>query len=331
MPNASVSVIIPAFNAEKTIGRTLEAIQKQSYPNIEIMIVDDGSTDRTQEIVQSFSGVKYVFQENAGPATARNHGARLASSDILFFTDSDCTPQPDWIEKILTGFEQKDVGVVCGSYGIANPQSLLARCIHQEIRYRHHELVPDFPKVFGSYNFAVRKHIFESVGGFNTQYRWASGEDNDLSYKIIHAGHKIFFQRDALVDHVHPSSVLKYLKEQYRHGFWRAKMYLDFPNMIKGDDYTFWKDSGEVAMVFPILGLLLAGLFLNDILTLAIILIGLLFSMELIFSWMMTKKFYAGFFYSLVMFFRAFARAFGLSSGILHFCLKKNKNKSNSS
>jgi len=271
----SVSVIIPAFNASSTIGRTLTALKNQDYSgNFEVIVVDDGSSDNTASVVSSFATVRYVRQNNAGPASARNHGAKLAKGDFLVFTDSDCVPHLDWISQLMAGFASgrglspefqgdcslpQQIGVVAGSYGIANPDSELAGCIYAEIVWRHAHLMPDFPNAFGSYNFCVKKNVFEAVGGFNTDYPHASGEDNDLSYKITKSGWRIYFQRKALVDHYHPTLVLKYLKEQFRHGFWRVKMYADHPLMMRGDGYTFWKDAIEI----PWAGCFVLGLALS--------------------------------------------------------------------
>lgn len=322
--NASlVSVVVPAFNAQTTIRQTIQAILNQTYNNVQIIIVDDGSTDNTASIVKSFQKVNYLYQDNAGPAAARNRGAGAASSEIIFFTDADCAPHPDWIEKILSGFNEPAIGVVCGSYGIANPQSLLARCIHKEILFRHEKLMPDYPKVFGSYNFAVRKKLFDEVGGFNTAYRNASGEDNDLSYQFIKAGYKIFFNKTALVDHVHTTHLIKYLKEQYRHGYWRVKMYQDHPAMMRGDDYTFWKDIVEIPLVFltsiSFVFLFLFPVWFNIFIGVSIV----FFSIELFYGLLITKTFYEGVYSSLLMLMRAFSRAFGLSSGFMQFIDKR--------
>ncbi len=302
----TVSVIIPAYNASATIARALEALAKQDCRQpFEVIVVDDGSTDDTAAVVKRFPSVIYVRQDNAGPAAARNHGARMAKGQHLCFTDSDCVPHTDWITLLLRGFSVPDIGVVCGSYGIANSQSRLARGIHAEIMFRHAHLLPDFPKAFGSYNFCVRKEVFDRVGGFQTGYRQASGEDNDLSYKILKAGHRIYFQRQALVDHHHTTQLGKYLKEQFRHGFWRVKMYAEHPDMAKGDDYTFWKDMIEVPWAAACVSVPVLSLFF------------LLFQM--FFACRMLRGFFDIFFFTFVMFFRAFARTFGLSTGICYF------------
>lgn len=324
-----ISVIIPAYNAQHTIAKTLEALQKQDYPDpFEVIVVDDGSVDDTARVVRGFSAVRYVYQVNAGPAAARNHGARIAKGVYLAFTDSDCVPRPDWISMLMRGFTQHEVAVVMGGYGIANPDIPLASCVHREIVFRHARLMPDFPKVFGSYNFCVKKEIFGGVGGFDVSYRNASGEDNDLSYKIGRAAGRIYFKRDALVDHYHPVKVSKYLKEQFRHGFWRAQMYVTHPAMLKGDGYTFWKDMVEVVWslglaVLP-LGLAFSGFDMRFFFLMLIV----FFVFQYVFAWAMLEELRCKLFWAFVMFLRAFSRSFGLSTGFLSIFSKKKVNKS---
>ena len=327
-----VSVIIPAYNASSTIGKALDALSRQKcFQPFEVIVVDDGSTDNTGEILRVFNKMgtvpfRIIRQDNAGPAAARNHGASLAQGEYLAFTDSDCIPHEDWISTLMAGFSQSHVGVVAGSYGIANPESRLARCICEEILWRHAHLMPKFPNSFGSYNFCVKKNVFDAVGGFNPEYRHASGEDNDLSYKITRSGWRIYFERKALVDHHHPTRVDKYLKEQFRHGFWRVRMYRDHPRMIRGDGYTYWKDMIEV----PWAGCILVSLLVSALNHLGFVSIGcfILLSLlifEIISAFIMTHCFFGGIFFGLVLFFRAFARTLGFSTGILSLWRKKIK------
>ena len=319
------TVVIPAYNAQQTIVHAIQAVLAQTYPgDIEIIVVDDGSTDRTGEMAQSFREVKYIRQDNAGPASARNKGASTGKGQFIFFTDSDCIAHRNWIEKILKCFSDDNIGVVCGSYGIANHQSILARSIHREILYRHHFLMPRFVRAFGSYNFCVRRRVFDEAGGFDESYRRASGEDNDLSYKILKNGHRIFFAKDALVDHYHPTGIQKYLKEQFRHGFWRAKMYWDHPDMARGDDYTFWKDMAEVPLSLISSGTLIFALFHGWFFKFFIffIIIPFIF-LEICFAFLMLRAICASLYFGCVMFMRSFARTFGLSTGMTVFFIKK--------
>ncbi|MGR9099043.1 MAG: glycosyltransferase [Gammaproteobacteria bacterium] len=312
----SIAVIIPAFNCERTVCQTLAALQNQSRPPDEIIVVDDGSTDGTFPLVENFQNVRCIRQKNAGPAAARNAGGFEALSSVLLFTDADCIPRKEWIETLSRHFQDPGVKVVCGSYGIANPESLLARCIQSEIIFRHHRLMPENPRVFGSYNFAIRREVFIGLKGFDTTYPHASGEDNDLSYRLSKAGHRILFDRAALVDHFHTTLVRRYLREQYRHGFWRAKMYADHPAMMKGDDYTFWKDIIEAPMAIGCMVAFAVALLESEGAA-GLLGIGLFpfVALEMVFGLMMTGNFGRGLFWGWVMWLRAIARTCGFLLG----------------
>lgn len=340
MISEKISIIIPAYNCEKTIGRTLEATLTvaSAFRNaptsqtqnryVEIIVVDDGSTDNTKNEILKFSTVKYYYQSNAGPASARNRGAQEARGDILFFTDSDCLPHRDWLEIMIDCFNKHDVAVVAGSYGIANAQNRLSRCIQQEIIFRHTTLMPEFPNYFGSFNFTIKKSVFDEVGGFNTAYRAASGEDNDLSYKLSVRGYKIHFVKDALVDHYHPVSVRQYLREQFRHGFWRVRMYWDYPQMAKGDGYTFWKDSLEVVLVVAFYLLLFALILLKFAKLSLWVFIGngaVLIAINVFFGIRISADWRDGLFFSDVMILRAFARTNGFLLGAFSSSINKKK------
>ncbi len=353
MPVDLISVVVAVYNGEKTIAKTMAAILSQDFSaELEVIVVDDGSTDRTSEILATFTrhserseesnpdeilrccapqndkiSILYFRQTNQGPASARNKGAECAKGEIIFFTDSDCVPAPDWIKTNIAHYSDPTVAVVAGSYDILNNESLLARCIHAEIIFRHQVLMPLYPKVFGSYNFSIRKKIFNQVGGFNTDYRYPSGEDNDLSYKVIQTGYKIYFARDSLVAHDHPTKLWRYLEEQYRHGFWRVKMYADHPSMSRGDDYTFWKDIVEIPIVLLLILSPILILFKN-LLYIVILFNFLLYLIEFYYGFIMTRQLPEGFFLSCVMWLRSFARSFGFSSGIFYFFSKKILKKS---
>ena len=132
-----ISVVIPAFNAEATISKVVEAVRGQDLSEeLEVIVVDDGSTDQTAARAQQ-SGAVVVRQGNRGPAGARNTGWRTANGETVLFTDSDCRPHRDWARKLLAGFTNPEVAAVAGSYGIWHPQSWLARNIHEEIKSRH--------------------------------------------------------------------------------------------------------------------------------------------------------------------------------------------------
>lgn len=315
----TVSVIIPVYNRAHLIGPVIEALLEQNYKPLEIIIVDDGSMDNTREVVKSYP-VKYIYQENRGPASARNRGFRKSKGDIIAFIDSDCIAKKDWLENLIKGFDSPEVGAVAGSYDIANPQSVLSRLIHEEIKWRHLGF-KKYIRAFGSYNVVIRREVFEKVGGFDETYRTASGEDNDLSYRILKAGYKIRFMPNALVAHYHTENLFKYLREQYRHAFWRMKLYKDHPDMIKGDDYTTLRDALEMpfsVLSIPGLFLLFTRYWFFEFLLL-VCLILLLLPLPVRIS--LQKKDAIYLMMVTVLFFRALVRAAGMTKGIVRFWL----------
>ena len=290
---------------------------------VEVIVVDDGSTDQTAAEARR-AGAVLISQSNRGPAVARNTGWRAAQGGMVLFTDSDCRPRRDWAKKLLAGFTSPEVGAVAGSYGIWNPHSWLARQIHMEIKNRHAKM-GDSVRAFGSYNVAVRREILEKLTGFDEHYQRASGEDNDLSYRILKAGFTIAFRPDALVDHLHQESIFSYLKEQARHGYYRMLIYRTHPNMVVGDDYTGLKDIVEppFALVLLVLGPLSLALdgsaaliYLGSVLAYCLLqlvsLRGKVWRVEGLKRWP----------YAAVTFLRGFARAMGMAAGIGRFGLR---------
>jgi glycosyltransferase involved in cell wall biosynthesis len=107
MNNApNISVIVPVFNGEKYLAETIKSILAQTYQPLEIIVVDDGSTDNSRNISQSFKEIKYVYQENAGPAFARNRGLREAQGDYFAFLDADDLWVPNKLELQIDAFQK---------------------------------------------------------------------------------------------------------------------------------------------------------------------------------------------------------------------------------
>jgi len=258
--NKTVSIVIPMHNSARTIGRTLEACINQELPGAqtEIIVVDDGSTDKSVEIAEKLP-VKVLRQENRGPAAARNRGWREARGKIICFTDSDCVPQRDWIQKLLRGYDSPKVGGVGGTYAIMNRDSVLASAIHEEIALRH-QRQSGTVDYLGSFNLSYKKSVLEEVGGFNEEYTRASGEDNDLAYRVTKKGYRLAFVKNSAVAHYHPDRLLGYLRQQFWHGCWRMKIYKDHPEMTSGDSYGGMYDLMQPPMALLILLLCPLGL-----------------------------------------------------------------------
>jgi len=317
-----VSIVIPAHNSAATLGECLTACLKQTYPDCEIIVVDDGSTDNTAGVAQAFP-VTLVRQARRGPAAARNTGANAATGVVVAFTDSDCIAHGDWIERLIAGFTG-DIRAVGGTYGIANPHSALARLIHAEIQLRHARY-GDQVDFAGSYNMAVEREAFLELNGFDEDFRSASAEDNDLCYRLLDSGRGIRFVREAIVDHYHPVRLRPYLVTQARHGFWRAKLYAKHPGRKSGDRYA-----GGLELWLPVVAIVLVAnalilmLFLN--LPLLIACAGgllLLFFYRVNTAWQITRAdnsmplLYSAW----TLWLRDFARGIGIARGVWHFLI----------
>lgn len=235
-----IAVVVGAYNEEKHITDLLEALLNQTRLPDEIIIVDDGSKDRTAEIIGSYVSknpiIKYIFQKNAGPAAARNNAWKNSTSDICIFTDGDCVPENVWVERLIKPFDNEKVGGVAGAYKTINKKNILSRFIGLEIEWRYSK-VKDEIQAHGTYNLAVRKKVLEEIGGLDESYPVPSGEDWDMTYKISER-YKLIFIRDAVVGHYHPEKFWWYMKNQVRRAFDRIKVYKDHPEMKKGDNYT---------------------------------------------------------------------------------------------
>jgi cellulose synthase/poly-beta-1,6-N-acetylglucosamine synthase-like glycosyltransferase len=197
--------------------------------------------------------------------------------------------------------------------------------VHQEIMERHRRM-PSFVRAFGSYNVGIPRYVLEATGGFDPAYRRASGEDNDLSYRINKEGWRIAFRPQARVAHYHPEKVWNYLLEQYRHGLWRAKLYQDHPAMIRGDDYTRMRDRVEPLLVLGIL--IFAVLSVFGIIVSSwplLVLLGAYVGIQLSWpiSWWLGEGRIGAFPFAGVTFLRGFARTAGVCMGIFHLGFKK--------
>lgn len=316
----TISIVIPAFNAERTIGRSVEAALAQEWAegSIEVVVVDDGSTDGTA-VEAERAGARLIRQDNGGPASARNRGWRESAGDIIFFTDSDCFPRPDWVRRLARLFEEESVGAAGGSYAAANDNNVLASCIQEEIAARHRRMRRTV-RFLGSFNLAVRRSALEQLNGFHTEYLNASGEDNEFSYRLRKAGYTLLFDRDAIVAHVHPTRLSRYLREQARHGFWRMKIYRDHPEQMSGDDYSGGFDFMEPPAALSLLGLLplLSLPFVPELFRLILIFLVIVALWPAI---VMARRKKSGrhLFFFPVRFLRSFARGIGMAGGIWRF------------
>ncbi len=220
------SVIVPAYNSGDTILFLLNSLSNQSFKDFEVIVVDDGSQDNTSQIIQSFPYTCIRLTQNHGPAYCRNFGANNAQGEILVFTDSDCRVDNRWLENIYKNFSQNDVEVIMGKL-VLMPSTLLGDSISAlgfpaggAIGFdKIWKVDPKgFTDSLSSCNCAVRKDIFDKIGGFDESLPYPGGEDTLLAYNLSRLNYRIKYCPDVLVFHEARDSFMGFLKWQFRRG-----------------------------------------------------------------------------------------------------------------
>lgn len=235
----SASVIIPTFNGALRIGNCLDALVRQTHhANVEVIVVNDGSTDHTPTVVSRYAGVRLVSQANAGPAAARNRGAIEACGEILLFIDDDCVPVSNWMTAMLEPFRDPEV---VGGKGVYRSRqgAVIARFvqIEYEERYRPMERLEHIDFV-DTYSAAFRRDRFLEAGGYDTAFPVACAEDAELSFRMSARGWKMKFVPTAIVHHTHPDTLRNYLRKKYKFAYWRMLAVRKNPEKVVKDSHT---------------------------------------------------------------------------------------------
>lgn len=169
----TVSVIVPTFNNAKYIVAAIDSIRKQSHKDTEIIVIDDGSTDNTQQIMKTFPDVVYVYQQHQGPAKARNKGLSEAHGEYIQFLDSDDVLLPTKLEKCLAVFDSHpDVGLVYTDYEVRNSDLKEPIAIQSTIPQKPQgsvlaELINSMSTFFAPHCALIRRSHIDAVNGFN--------------------------------------------------------------------------------------------------------------------------------------------------------------------
>ncbi|MGI5819489.1 MAG: glycosyltransferase [Armatimonadota bacterium] len=249
------SIIIPAYNAERTIANTLRACLDQDFPadEYEIIVVDDGSKDDTAEQVRRFP-VRLLSQENAGAAAARNRGAGVARGDVLLFVDADCINPPDAVRR-LVGSVRCNGGpqIVSAIYAATPDLPLVTSCLNEEIRFRHLHL-SDSPGHVGSYCMAMPRRVFEDLGGFDERFK--RSEDNEFCTEAVERGYELHVLQDVALAHHHVRTMRAWLRDQYTSAYWKLQSLRTHSKTRVSDGYFGLRDWMAPALAALMLGLL---------------------------------------------------------------------------
>ena len=199
-----VSVIIPVHNGAKCIGRCLNAVFASSYSPLEVIVVDDCSTDNTVALVRQKGVTAYQLPEKSGPATARNYGAGCARGEILLFIDSDVEVRKETIASVVEDFRQNpEIAAVFGSYDDAPAENNLLSQYRNLLHHFHCQQSSTKAFSFWAGCGAIRKNIFKEFEGFNQKrYNKHSIEDIELGYRICERGYQILLDKRLQVKHL---------------------------------------------------------------------------------------------------------------------------------
>lgn len=210
-----LSIIIPAFNSEKTLSKLLDSIRCSDFSDYEVVVVDDSSADNTASIIRNYKGIRGVFLSvHSGPSIARNKGAEEAKGEVLVFFDSDVEIEPDTLSKIVRRFQENPaIKVLSGTYS--------DEPLNQEFFPRFKALwfkslfmdTQDITDSLEGFCLAIDRELFKSSGGFDPIYKTSSIEDYEFGCRIRRR-HPIYFDSSIQVRHHFP-------------GFWEnARLFL---------------------------------------------------------------------------------------------------------
>jgi glycosyltransferase involved in cell wall biosynthesis len=236
-----VSVIICSYNGASTIESCLRSMERLRYPEYEVIFVDDGSTDGTQEILKKFPWVRNIRQKNMGLSYARNVGMNAARGEVIIYTDSDCEADEDWLYYMVLALVRSSHAGMGGPNLIPDEGSWVADCVglspggptHVMINDREAEHVPGC-------NMAYYTRVAKEINGFDPQFR-AAGDDVDFIWRLQHAGYTIGFSPAAQVWHYRRNTVRAYLKQQKGYGIAEALLKYKHPDHFNTLGASHWR------------------------------------------------------------------------------------------
>ncbi len=239
LPWPRISVVVCSHNGESTLRECLEGLRRLQYPNFEVIVVNDGSTDATDEIVREY-GFRQISTENRGLSVARNIGMEAATGEIIAYTDSDCWPDPHWLTYLAGTFLATDyVGV--GGPNLAPPgDGHIAECVANAPGGPVHVLLSDQEaEHIPGCNMAFRKSCLQTIDGFDPQFRTA-GDDVDVCWRLQEQGWKLGFSPAAVVWHHRRNSVRAYWKQQKGYGKAEALLERKWPDKYNAAGHLTW-------------------------------------------------------------------------------------------
>lgn len=224
MQEPLISVIVPTFNRPDKLRTCLNALAKLDYPRdrFEVVVVDDGSPTPLDSVIAAFRGqlsVNLVRQENSGPAIARNRGAAIARGELLAFTDDDCAPDANWLASLARAHRAAPASMIGGRMINGYAENVYSTASQELVAYlyAYYESLGQ-PRLFVTSNAAVPAQAFREIGGFETRFALAAGEDREFCDRWVHRGFGMTYAPDAMVHHYHALGLCTFVRQHMNYG-----------------------------------------------------------------------------------------------------------------
>lgn len=237
-----VSVVVASYNGARTLEACLESLQHLNYPSYEVILVDDGSTDRTPDIAAQFPNVRYVrHTSNLGLSVARNSGIESSAGEIVAFTDSDCRADEDWLYYVVSDLLNSRFVGIGGHNLLPLEDSWVAAAVMVSPGGPAHVMLTDrVAEHIPGCNMAFYKWALEEVGCFDPLFRKA-GDDVDICWRLQQRGYKIGFSPGGFVWHYRRSTARDYLRQQHGYGEAEAMLVHRHPEYFNWHGSSQWK------------------------------------------------------------------------------------------
>src|SRR5213594_1526393 len=242
VPWPRMSVVVCTYNGSRTIRDCCEGLRRLAYPDYEVIVVDDGSTDTAGAIARDYD-VRLIRTPNRGLACARNTGLAAATGEIVAYLDDDAYPDPHWLTYLVATFLNPLGGRFAGVGGPNIPppdDGPIAECVGYAPGGPSHVLLTSCKaEHIPGCNMAFRKASLQAIGGFDPQFRVA-GDDVDVCWRIRQRGWTIGFSPAAMVWHHRRNSVRAYLRQQWGYGEAEALLERKWPEKYNMAGHLRW-------------------------------------------------------------------------------------------
>ena len=235
-----VSVVICAYNAERTMRQCLESLTRLAYPNYEVVIVDDGSSDQTAQISKDFPQFRLIRQPNKGLGVARNVGAHAARGEIIAYTDSDCAADPHWLTLMVRAMLEGGFDGCGGPNYAPHEDGRVEACVAASPGAPCHVLAGDnTAEHLAGCNMVFTRAALDTAGGFDPRFN-SAGDDVDICWRMLDRGLRLGYSPAAFVWHFRRNTVRAYYGQQRGYGRAEAMLYHCYPERFNALGQIKW-------------------------------------------------------------------------------------------